>query len=213
MATKRILTLYHSPASRAFVSYWLLEELGIRFQVKTVDISKGEQKSPEYLKINPSGKVPTIADGGVVVSETAAIGLYLADRYGYGGLAPRIEDPQRGAYLKWMVYSSAVLDPVVTLHAKAVDLPSREVGFGAYDEVVAVLAGALKGRRYLLGDQFSAADVVLGSVISMSLYRRTLPAEPVFVDYNAQLTRRPAYQRAADATWPPSVLAGFGALG
>jgi glutathione S-transferase len=127
-------------------------------------------------------------------------------------LAPRIEDAQRGAYLKWMVYSSAVLDPVVTLHAKAVNLPGREVGFGAYDEVVGVLVDALKGRKYLLGDKFSAADVVLGSVVSMALYRNALPQEPALVDYNARLTHRPAYQRAADATWPPSVLAALGTL-
>jgi glutathione S-transferase len=78
MATRRTITLYHSPASRAFTSYWLLEELGVGFQVKTVDIAKGEQKSPEYLKLNPSGKVPTVADGGVVVSESAAIGTATA---------------------------------------------------------------------------------------------------------------------------------------
>ena len=127
MAVKRAITLYHSPASRAFTTYWLLEELGLAFDVRTVDIAKGEQKTPEYLKLNPSGKVPTLTDGAIVVSETPAIGIYLADRYGYGGLAPKIESSARGPYLKWMVYSAAVLDPVVTLHAKRVDLPGGEM--------------------------------------------------------------------------------------
>ncbi|HEX5377855.1 MAG TPA: glutathione S-transferase family protein [Phenylobacterium sp.] len=201
MAAPRI-TLYHSPASRAFIAYWMLEELGVAFQVKTVDIRKGEQKSPEYLKLNKSGKVPTITDGKVVVSENPAIGIYLADRYGYGTLAPRIEEDDRGAYLKWMVYATAVVDPVISLHAQKIDVPGFGVGFGAYDDMLAVLERALKGRKYLLGDRFSAADVVLGGTISTALYNKTLPQEPLLVDYNARLTHREAYHRAADATWP-----------
>lgn len=202
MAAKRGITLYHSPASRAFTAYWLLEELGVPFEVQTVDIAKGDQKQPEYLKLNPSGKVPTLTDGKVVVSENPAICLYLADRYGYGSLAPKIDETERGAYLKWMVYSTAVLEPLLVLHGKHIDLPGGETGFGAYDDVIRVLAESLKGRKWLLGDRFSAADVMLGSVISRSLYRKELPEHPVLMDYNARLTHREAYHRAADATWP-----------
>jgi glutathione S-transferase len=201
MAAPRI-TLYHSPASRAFIAYWLLEELGVPFKVETVDIRKGEQKNPEYLKLNPSGKVPTLTDGKVVVSESSAIGIYLADRYGYGTLAPKIEDPDRGAYLKWMVYASAAADPAITLHAEKIDLPGSTAGFGAYENVVSVLTGALAGRKWLLGDRFTAADVLLGGTLSMALYNKRLPPDPVLVDYNARLTHREAYHRAADATWP-----------
>lgn len=203
MAAKRGVTLYHSPASRAFTAYWLLEELGVPFRVETVDIAKGDQKKPEYLKLNPSGKVPTVTDGEVVVSENPAICLYLADRYGYGSLAPRIEEADRGPYLKWMVYSTAVLEPLLMLHDKHIDLPGRDTGFGGYEDVIGVLTGALKDRRYLLGDRFTAADVMLGSVVSTSLYRKELPEHPVLMDYNARLTHREAYHRAADATWPP----------
>jgi len=202
MPPARGITLYHSPASRAFTAYWLLEELGVAFQVKTVDIRKGEQKSPEYLKLNPSGKVPTITDGKVVVSENPAIGIYLADRYGYGSLAPKIEDVDRGAYLKWMVYSTAVVDPVISLHAQNIDVPGFGVSFGAYHDMVGVLTETLKTRKYLLGDRFSAADVVLGGTISAALYREELPHDGALIDYNTRLTQRPAYHRAADATWP-----------
>jgi len=202
MPNSRGITLYHSPASRAFTAYWLLEELGVPFRVETVDIRKGEQKSPEYLKLNPSGKVPTITDGKVVVSENPAIGIYLADRYGYGTLAPKIEDPDRGAYLKWMVYSTAVVDPVVSLHAQKINVPGFGVSFGAYEDMVGVLSQTLEGRRYLLGDRFSAADVVLGGTISAALYRQELPADGALGDYNQRLTQREAYHRAADATWP-----------
>ena len=202
MKTKPAITLYHSPASRAFTAYWLLEELGVPFQVVNVDIRKGDQKKKDYLKLNPSGKVPTLTDGKVVVSENPAICIYLADRYGYGGLAPKIDDVDRGAYLKWMVYSTAVLDPLLSLHPKHIDLPGAETGFGAFDDMVEVLAKAVKGRKYLLGDRFSAADVMLGSTISAALRRKTLPETPVLLDYNARLTVRDAYHRAADATWP-----------
>lgn len=212
MTFKRGITLYHSPASRAFTAYWLLEELGVRFRVETIDIRKGDQKKPEYMKLNPSGKVPTVTDGKVVVSENPAICIYLADRYGYGGLAPRIEDADRGAYLKWMVYSTAVLDPLISLHPKHIDLPGTETGFGAFDDMLGVMEGALKGRNYLLGTRFTAADVMLGSTLSAALYRKDLPELPALMDYNARLARRPAYQRAADATWPAKLFAGTYAL-
>jgi glutathione S-transferase len=202
MANHRGITLYHSPASRAFTAYWMLEELGVPFDVRTVDIRKGEQKLPAYLSLNPAGKVPTLTDGEVVVSENPAIAIYLADRYGYGTLAPRIDDPDRGAYLKWMVYSSAVVDPVASLHEQKIDLPGFNFSFGAFDDMVQVLSGVLKDRDYLLGERFSAADVVLGGTLSRLLYQRVLPEEPVLLDYNGRLTAREAFHRAADATWP-----------
>ena len=205
MAAKRGITLYHSPASRAFISYWLLEEIGVPFGVEIVDIAKGDQKKPVYLKLNPAGKVPTLTDGAVVVSETPAIAMYLADRYSYGKLAPKIEDKDRGAYLKWMVFSSAVLDPVATLHTQKIDLPGQATGFGTFDNTVEALTGVLAGRKWLLGDRFSAADVVLGGGISMLLYRKELPGHPALLDYNARMTARAAYHRASDATWPASL--------
>jgi glutathione S-transferase len=204
---KRGITLYHSPASRAFTAYWMLEELGVPFDVQTVDIRKGQQKHPEYLKLNPAGKVPTVTDGQAVISENPAICIYLADRYGYGRLAPRIEDPRRGEYLKWMVYSTAAVEPVRALHSAGMALPPARQGeygpgFGDFEDVIRVLRTTLDGRRYFLGGEFSAVDVMLGSVISVSLYNGELPKDPVFEDYNARLTCREAYQRAADATWP-----------
>jgi len=202
MAAPRGITLYHSPASRAFTAYWMLEELGVPFEVRTVDIRKGAQKEAAYLKLNPAGKVPTLTDGPVVVSETPAIAIYLADRYGYGSLAPKINDPDRGAYLKWMVYSSAVVDPVASLHEQKIDLPGFNFSFGAFDDMVQVLAGVLKGRKYLLGSRFTAADVVLGGTLSRLLYQKVLPEAPTLLDYNSRLTARPAFHRAADATWP-----------
>jgi glutathione S-transferase len=202
MAAPRAITLYHSPASRAFTAYWMLEELGVPFSVKTIDIRKGEQKEPAYLKLNPAGKVPTLTDGDVVVSENPAIAIYLADRYGYGTLAPKIDEADRGPYLKWMVFSTAVVDPVATLHEQKIDLPGFNFSFGAFDDMVRVLTGVLKDREYLLGRRFSAADVVLGGTLSRLLYQKVLPQDPVLLDYNSRLTAREAFHRAADTTWP-----------
>lgn len=203
----RGITLYHSPGSRAFIAYWMLEELGVAFDVKTVDIRSGAQKDPAYLRLNPAGKVPTLTDGEVVVSENPAIGIYLADRYGYGTLAPRIDEPARGPYLKWMVFATAVVDPVTSLHAEHIDLPGASFSFGAFDDMVQVLTGVLAERHYLLGERFSGADVVLGGAISILLYQGKMPEDPVLIDYNTRLTARPAYHRAADATWPPHLFA------
>jgi len=203
MAAKSGITLYHSPASRAFIAYWMLEELGVRFRVETVDIRKGEQRSPAYLKLNPSGKVPTLTDGKVVVSENPAICIYLADRYGYGALAPRIEAAERGAYLKWMVYATAVLEPARAMHGAKVEAAPGGWGAGWQElpQVLEVLDGALKGRRHLLGEKFSAADVMVGATLAMGLLSHEIPEVPGLVDYTQRLAARPAYNRALDATW------------
>src|SRR5439155_25605009 len=113
---------------------------------------------PGYLGLNPAGKVPTLTDGEVVVSENPAIAIYLADRYGYGTMAPRTDEAARGPYLKWMVYSSAVVDPVASLHEQKIDLPGFNFSFGGFDDMVQVLTGVLKDREFLLGERFSAAD-------------------------------------------------------
>jgi len=203
MAARSGITLYHSPASRAFIAYWMLEELGVRFRVETVDIRKGEQRSPAYLKLNPSGKVPTLTDGKVVVSENPAICIYLADRYGYGTLAPRIEAPGRGEYLKWMVYSTAVLEPARAMHGAKVEASPGGWGAGWQElpQVLDVLEGALKGRQYLLGDKFSAADVMVGATLSMGLLSQEIPEIPALMAYAQRLAIRPAFDRASDATW------------
>ncbi len=207
----RGITLYSSVASRSFVALWMLGELGVPFETVSVDIRKGDQKKPEYLAINPMGKVPALTDGPVAVSEYPAICLYLADRYGYATLAPRIEDPERGAYLKWIVYSTAVLEPAISTRELGSKLPPVHVGWGSYDAVVDVLTSALDGREWLLDRGFSAADVVLGSTLSFGLYNKQLPAHEPLTDYNARLMARPAYQLAAEKTWPKELFPRDGA--
>jgi glutathione S-transferase len=151
------------------------------------------------------GKVPTLTDGPVTVSENPAICIYLADRYGYATLAPRIEDPERGAYLKWMVLSTAVVEPAISTRELGSKLPAYHVGWGSYDQMVDVLTRSLEGREWLLDRGFSAADVMLGASISFGLYNKTLPEHDPLTEYNARLMARPAYQRAGEATWPKAL--------
>jgi glutathione S-transferase len=199
------ITLYFALASRAFTPRWLLEELGVPYSVEMLNLREGTQKRPDYLRVNAMGKVPALTDGEVTISENPAICIYLADRYGYGSLAPKIEAPLRGAYLRWMVFSTAVFEPAVYLQEPKDPVKAAGRGWGDFDTVVRVLTEALAKGPWLLGDQFSAADVMLGSLLSIALINKRLPEAPALTAYDARLTEREAYKRAADATWPPDL--------
>jgi glutathione S-transferase len=200
------IVLYRALASRGIVVLWMLEELGLSYRSEMVRMGAGAG-TPELLKVNPAGRSPTLVDGDVVVSESPAICIYLADRYGYGTLAPKIEDPRRGAYLKWMVYATAVLEPARELQASTIVPPKFAwgVGWPELPVIVRELVGALEGRDYLLGEAFTACDVMLGSVLSTSLYCKLVPAEPVLTAYVERLNKRPAFERAGRLNWPPEL--------
>jgi glutathione S-transferase len=205
MGSPAELVLYGSLASRTFTARWILEEIGLPYRFESLDLRRGEQKKPEYRRINPMGKVPALIDGGVVITETPAICLHLADRYGYGVLAPRIEDPSRGPYLRWSVFATAVLEPATYLPQASDPEEANHVGWGDRETALAALEHALGPGPFVLGDAFSAADVALGSVVTVALFNHRLPDRPAFIAYNRLLESRPAYQRAARATWPPDL--------
>ena len=198
------ITLYFAPASRAFTPRWLLEELGLPYEVKTIDIRNGGQQSPDYLRINPMGKVPALTDGAVTVSENPAICIYLADRYSLSAMAPALDDPRRGPYLRWMVFSTAVFEPVIYFDDDNNPVAASGRGWGDRKRVLQSLDDTLRNGPWLLGEQFSAADVMLGSLISVALFNGRI-AEPAtsLIAYNERLSERLAYKRAAEATWPP----------
>jgi glutathione S-transferase len=199
------ITLYFAPASRAFTPRWLLEELGLPYKVETIDIRKGGQRSPDYLRINPMGKVPALTDGDVTVSENPAICIYLADRYSLSKLAPALDDVRRGLYLRWMVFSTAVFEPAIYLDDDSDATAASGPGWGERKRVLQSLDDALSSGPWLLGAHFSAADVMLGSLLSVALFNGRI-AEPAaaLLAYNQRLGERPAYQRAAEATWRPA---------
>jgi len=198
------ITLYRALASRAFPVLWLLEELGLEYRSEIVTLA--DWRRPErLLQIAPSGKVPAVVDGETVVTEAPAICLYLADRYGYGALAPTVDEPDRGPYLKWLVWSTAVLEPARELQLTTVVPPKSAwgVGWPTWDLVLKEFADAVEHRQWLLGDRFSAADVMLGSVLSTGLFCEMIPPLPPLVAYNQRLADRAANQRAGQLNWPP----------
>lgn len=198
------LVLYASIASRSLTAFWMLEELDVAYEWRETDLRKRQHRSPEYLRINPQGRVPTLVIDGQIVSERPAICAILADRFSYGVLAPRIEDPRRGPYCKWLVYAGSVLDPALALSSAGVSVDDKT--WNDLPDVVSEIADALQGRAYLLGDAFTAADVALGSVIAMAVYNGRMPVPSPIDAYLARLQARPALQRAAARTFPPHVI-------
>jgi glutathione S-transferase len=190
------IVLYHHPFSRAAGTLWILEEVGVSYDLRWVDIMAGEQKEPELTKLNPMGKLPTLVDGDLVVTEAAAIGLYLADRYASGRLAPKLDDPARGTYLRWSLFAPSVIEP--GLLAKMNDWKFRDgqAGWGKYDSMIAAMESALAGRDFLLGKEFSMADCIFGGTVRYMLTFKMLEPRPLFTAYAERLNQRPALQRA-----------------
>ncbi len=207
------ITLYFARASRAFVPLWLLEELGLPFRLKRLNLRRGDQKTRPYVALNPMGKVPTLTDGETVVTENPAICLYLADRYGYGTLAPRIDAPERAPYLRWTVFATSVAEPSIYSDEPQDPISASGRGWGDRASVLAALGQALTPGPFLLGESFSAADVMLGSLLSIALLNSRIPDPPqALTAYVERLGQRPAFQRAAETTWgdgpPPNPRAG-----
>ncbi|HEY4028764.1 MAG TPA: glutathione S-transferase family protein [Caulobacteraceae bacterium] len=196
------ITLYFARATRAFVPLWLLEELGLPYRLKRLNLKRGDQKTRPYVALNPMGKVPTLTDGQAVLTENPAICLYLADRYGYGTFAPLIEAPGRAAYLRWTVFATAVAEPSIYADEPQDPIAASSRGWGDKASVISALKQALTPRPWLLGETFSAADVMLGSLLSIALFNKRIPEPPEeFVAYVARLGERPAFRRAAEMTW------------
>lgn len=191
------LTFYHAPHSRSSTILWLLEELGVPYDMKLISFKKGEQRQSEHLSVNPMGKVPAIKYGDAVVTESAAICTYLADVFSEKGLAPAIDDPLRGPYLRWMVFCAASMEPAILDRALKREPGSpMQVGYGDFDTVVDVAAKAVAKGPYILGNRFSAADVYMGSGMRWTLMFKLLPERPEFIEYVGRLNERPALKRA-----------------
>jgi glutathione S-transferase len=196
-AQKPRLKLYHASPSRSSVTLWMLEELGEPFEIELLSLKNGDQRKPEYLAVNPMGKVPTLDDAGTIVSEVSAICCYLADAYPKAGLAPAVHDKLRGPYLKWLFYVPSCVEPAVLDKAMNRPPPPRSTaGWADYDTVIEVLrAATAKAAPYLLGERFTAADVVVGSSLHWLMQFKLIPELPEFVAYTDTLKKRPALQR------------------
>jgi glutathione S-transferase len=194
------LTLYHAAPSRSSIAHWMLEEVGQPYELHVLSLKDGDNRKPAYLSVNPMGKVPALKHGDAVVTEAAAICCYLADAFPQAGLAVPIGDPRRGAYLKWLFFGPSCVEPAVADKAftRAEPPPRSALGYGDYDTVMDVLADALRTGPYLLGEQFTAADVVIGSGLRWGMAFKLIPERPEFVTYTRRLAERPALKRATE---------------
>jgi len=196
MLARMTVTLHHHPYTRAAGALWALEEVGVEYALEHVDIMSGEQKREGLKGLNPMGKLPTLVDGETVVTEAAAIALYLGDRYALGRLAPLPDAPERGAYLRWSFYAPSVIEPGCMAKASGWEFKAAQAGFGSYEEMLDTISAAIGDGPWLLGDQFSMADVVFGGTVRWMTMFGMLDERDEYVAYVERLTAREAYQRA-----------------
>jgi glutathione S-transferase len=198
----RTITLFHAPHSRSGAVRILLEELGAPYALQVVNLKANETRSPAYLARNPMGKVPALLveqDGSeFLVTEQTAVMTYLADLHQDAGLAPALDDPLRGPYLRWMAFHGACFEPaVIDLALKREPAPLSMSPYGDYDTMLATLTAQLRAGPWLLGERFSAADILWGYALGWTTAFKLVPELPEVVGYVARLNARAATQRVA----------------
>jgi glutathione S-transferase len=206
------LTLYHNPKSRSASARVLLEALGVPYAVKLIDFASGQNRTPEFLAINPLGKLPTLLHGKAVITEQVAITIYLADRFPAAGLAPAFDDPRRGPYLRWLAFYAACFEPALMDHAfKREPLDPATSPYRDYDSVIETLVAQLSHGDYLLGDTLTAADLLWGTALRWTTEFGIVPRLPAIVAYMDRVGEHPAVVRAGEldaalstAMQPPS---------
>jgi glutathione S-transferase len=192
------LHLYTNPQSRGRIAHWMMEELGLPYETHWLDYGT-TMKAPDYLAINPMGKVPALRHGSAVVTEAAAICAYLADAFPDQGLKPASGTPESAAYHRWLFFAAGPLEQAVVARSMGWAVPegrSAMVGFGSYEDTLNALELALSAAPYVCGERFTAADVYVGSSVGWGLMFGTIEKRPVFEAYAKRLQSRPAALRA-----------------
>ena len=202
MTDGRTITLYHSPQTRSSAALALLEELGAPYELKVLNMKAGDQRQPAYLAINPMGKVPAILDGDVLVTEQVAIVIHLADRFPDAGLAPALDDPRRGAYLRWLAFYAGCFEPAVMDKILQHTPPADQSIYRDFDTMLDILETQLAKGSYLLGDEITAADILWGASLRWTMMFGIVPQRPVFTAYAERIGARPAVRKidALDTT-------------
>ena len=197
------ITFYYNPMSRGRIVHWMLEEVEVDYETKILTWEKGDHKQPEYLRLNPMGKIPTIVHRDVVVTECAAICAYLADAFPEKELAPATGDPARGTYYRWLFFAAGCVEPALLerSHPRNDPVDPAQLGWGSYEDTVKTLEKAVS-NGFVLGDRFSAADVYIGSQIGWGLFTRDLEPRAAFQNYVALCAERPAYKRYMEKAGP-----------
>jgi glutathione S-transferase len=191
------LTFYTNPRSRSSIAHWMLEEVGCQYTVRVLEFDTS-MKSPSYLAINPMGKVPAIQHGEQIVTESAAICTYLAEAFPAAGLLPAPAD--RGAYYRWLFFTAGCLEPAYVNHAAgwnpATPATQRSFGYGSFERALDTVSAGVRGRTYVAGERFSAADLLLASHLNWGMMTGAIEKRDEFVAYCEPHTKRPAALRA-----------------
>ncbi len=197
MTEHRALTFFHAPQTRSSGTLILLEELGVPYDLRLLNMKAGEQRQPPFLAINPMGKVPALKQGDALITEQVAIFIYLADLFPSAGLAPALDDDLRGPYLRWFAYYAACFEPAVVDRAlKREPGPLAMSPYGSFDTVFLTLTDQLKAGPYLLGQRFSAADLLWGVSLGWTTAFGLVPETPEIAAYMKAIQARPAVARA-----------------
>lgn len=190
------LILHHHPFTRAAGVVWMLEEVGEPYELIYMDVPAGDHKREGFKAKNPMGKLPTLIDGDVVVSESAAIAMYLADRYAPGRLAPPIDAPERGTYYRWISYAPSVIEPGCMAQAAKWEFKPGRAGWGTYEEMLDTITAAIGDGPWLLGEQFTMADVVFGGTVAWMTMFGMLDKRPEYMAYVERLHEREAWKKS-----------------
>jgi glutathione S-transferase len=192
------LTLYHASPSRSSIVLWMLEETGQPYDVKLIKLSDGDNLKSDYLAVNPMGKVPALKCGDTVITEAAAICAYLADEFPQAKLNIPVGTPARGVYLKWLFFGPSCIEPAIIDRASPRKEEARRgmLGYGTFDTVMDTVATAVAKGPFLMGEQFTAADVIVGSGLRWGTMLKLIPERGEFADYIMRCTSRPAAKRA-----------------
>lgn len=204
MTANDTIILYHAPHARSSATLTLLEELGAPYELHVLNMKAGEQRQSAYLAINPLGKVPAIRHRGTLITEQVAIFLFLADLFPKAGLAPAVGDPLRGPYLRWMVYYASCFEPALVDQAmKREPAPLAMSPYGDFDTMLGTIVERFADSPYLLGDVFSAADVLWGTAFQWVTMFKMIPENPIVASYVARVTARPSFAKVAalDTGW------------
>jgi glutathione S-transferase len=194
------LVFYTNPMSRGRIVRWMLEEVAQPYRTELLEYGT-TMKAPEYLAVNPMGKVPALRHGDTVVTECAAICCYLADAFPDAGLTPAPRDRLRGPYYRWLFFAAGPLEAATTNKAFGLEAPAERkgmAGYGSLADVLATLEAAVAEREYLVGERFTAADLYVGSHLGWMMQFGLIERRPAFERYVARLSTRPAAIRARE---------------
>jgi glutathione S-transferase len=200
MSDDRKLIFFHSPNTRSAGVRILLQELGVPYDLHVLNMKAGEQRGADYLKVNPMGKVPAVLHGDTLITEQVALYIYLPDSFPVAGLSPALSDPLRGAFLRWIAYYGSCFEPAVIDHfMKREPAPASMSPYGDYDTMLNTLVGQLEKGPYILGDRFSAADLLWGLSLNWMTGFKLVPELPVVMDYIGRVKSRPSFAKATEA--------------